>query len=215
MTCEDEFRIRQGMPDDLEALYAISLATGHIGEDASHLYDDGRMMGHIYSAPYLVLDEGRCIVAERSGEVVGFAVGTPETRAFEKAQEAHWWPRLRGEIADPDLSRTDFWSVDERRAHMIHHPKPIPADVVERYPGHLHLNLLKSAQGRGLGRRMAERMIASLGTKGVHVGVNRANGRATRFWRTLGFVDVPVDRESSGRTLWLGRAMSENAAVPQ
>ena len=35
---------------DLEALYPISLATGHEGGDASHLYEDGRLIGLIYSA---------------------------------------------------------------------------------------------------------------------------------------------------------------------
>ncbi len=57
--------IRQAKPGDLESLYRVSLETGHLGEDASHLYADPRMMGHIYSAPYLKLEPDLAFVIER------------------------------------------------------------------------------------------------------------------------------------------------------
>ena len=40
--------IRLFKPADLNGIYAISLATGHEGGNASHLYEDGKLMGHIY-----------------------------------------------------------------------------------------------------------------------------------------------------------------------
>ena len=43
------FRVAEA--EDLDRFYAISLATGHHGVDASQLYDDPKTMGHIYSAP--------------------------------------------------------------------------------------------------------------------------------------------------------------------
>ena len=48
--------IRPFQSDDLDALYRISLATGLAGGDASHLYEDAKLMGHIYAAPYAVLE---------------------------------------------------------------------------------------------------------------------------------------------------------------
>ncbi|HTN97708.1 MAG TPA: GNAT family N-acetyltransferase, partial [Nordella sp.] len=45
-------RFRHFEPGDIDALYAISLATGHLGKDAAQLYDDPRLMGHVYAAPY-------------------------------------------------------------------------------------------------------------------------------------------------------------------
>ena len=44
---------RSARSEDEDALYAISLATGDAGQDATPLYNDGRMVGHIYSVPYL------------------------------------------------------------------------------------------------------------------------------------------------------------------
>lgn len=68
-------RIRSVGPEDLDSLYAISLATGDRGEDASALYRDGRMVGHVYSAPYASLRPHTCLIAEDRQDVVGFAVG--------------------------------------------------------------------------------------------------------------------------------------------
>ena len=56
--------IRAFQSDDLAALYAVSLSTGFEGGEASHLYIDPKMMGHIYAAPYAVLEPSLCLVAE-------------------------------------------------------------------------------------------------------------------------------------------------------
>jgi hypothetical protein len=58
-------RLRQFRSGDLNALYAMSLAMGHQGGDASHLYDDARLMRHVYSAPYALLEPtgARCSAA--------------------------------------------------------------------------------------------------------------------------------------------------------
>ena len=45
-------RLRLAQASDLDAFYSISLATGLAGNDAAHLYEDGMLVGHIYSAPY-------------------------------------------------------------------------------------------------------------------------------------------------------------------
>jgi hypothetical protein len=57
-------QIRPFRPGDLAALYAISLATGHEGGDASHLYEDGSLIGHIYSAPYAILEPRLALIIE-------------------------------------------------------------------------------------------------------------------------------------------------------
>jgi hypothetical protein len=56
--------VRPFQPCDMDALHAISLATGLAGGDASSLYSDQKLMGHIYSAPYAILQPELCLVAE-------------------------------------------------------------------------------------------------------------------------------------------------------
>ena len=59
--------IRQFQADDLAALYRITLATGLAGGDASHLYADPSLIGHIYAAPYALLEPGLRFLEERTG----------------------------------------------------------------------------------------------------------------------------------------------------
>ena len=199
--------IRPVKSEDADALYAISLATGFEGGDASHLYRDPELMGHIYSAPYAALEPQLAVVAEDSRGIVGFAVGTVDTAAWEGRLEREWWPHLRLRYADPLETLRDSWTPDERRASMIHHPMRTPAGVFGKYPAHLHMNLLPRAQGGGLGTKLFDKwrgIVIERGVKGIHVGVNRANKRAIRFWGKIGFAELSLEGDAKGRTVWMG-----------
>ncbi|RWB25387.1 MAG: GNAT family N-acetyltransferase [Mesorhizobium sp.] len=192
--------------EDVDALYAISLATGFEGGDASHLYEDPKLMGHIYAAPYAVLEPQLAVVVEDSRGVAGFAVGTIDTLEWEDRLEREWWPQLRLRYADPPEALRDLWTPDERRASMIHHPARTPAAVVSKYPAHLHMNLLPRVQGSGLGSKLFDKwrsFAVEHGIKGIHVGANRANKRAIGFWRKIGFAELSIEDAAKGRTVWM------------
>jgi GNAT superfamily N-acetyltransferase len=200
--------IRPFKPADLEALYAISLATGHEGRDASHLYEDGRLIGLIYSAPYAALEPQLALVAKDDEGVAGFAVGTLDTKKWHDRLELEWWPKLRCEYADPSAIPPTKWSADQRRAFAIHHPERPPRQLAEAYPTHLHLNLSSRVQGRGAGALLfSEWMLraSQQGAKATHVGINRANARAVRFWSKQGFAQLQFHNGASSRTIWMGR----------
>jgi GNAT superfamily N-acetyltransferase len=194
--------IRSFEPPDLEACYAISLATGLEGGGASHLYRDPGMMGHIYVAPYGLLEPALALVIVDDDDVAGFAVGTADTVAWEERLEREWWPSLRQKYADPSGIPPDTRTPDQRRAFMIHHPARTPAAVTAAYPAHLHLNLLPRLQRRGAGSRLMGEWLARASSPAVHVGVNRANKGAALFWAARGFAELDVP---GGRTLWMGR----------
>ena len=191
---------------DLEALYAISLATGHEGGDASHLYEDRKLIGHIYSAPYALLEPRLALVVEDDEGVAGFAVGAPDTAKWQERLEAEWWPKLRRQYDDPAARPMTEWSADQRRAYAIHHPPRTPQQVVELYPAHLHLNLLERTQGRGAGTMLFSEWMARAGVGTTHVGVNSANARAVRFWSRRGFDRLKLGDGASDRTIWMGRS---------
>lgn len=194
--------IRSFDPADLQACYAISLATGFEGGDASHLYRDPGMMGHIYVAPYALLEPALALVIEDEAGVAGFAVGTADTVAWEQRLERDWWPSLRGRYDDPADIAPEARTPDQRRAFMIHHPAGTPVAVTAQYPAHLHLNLLPRLQRRGAGSRLLGEWLARAGSRAVHVGVNRANGGGLLFWAAQGFAELAI---AGGRTLWMGR----------
>ena len=139
--------VRPLQPRDIEALYAISLPTGLAGGDASSLYRDPKLLGHVYSAPYASLQPDLCFVAEDAAGVAGFVVGTDDTRAWESRLKREWWPMLRRQYPAPDAAQVAEWPHDQRRIFMIHNPAPVPTAVVQAYPAHLHINLLPRLQG--------------------------------------------------------------------
>ncbi len=192
---------------NLEACYAISLATGHAGGDASHLYRDPKMMGHIYIAPYAVLEPGLTFVVEDRDGVAGFVAGAVDTAAWEARLERDWWPSLRQHYADPVGVPPDEQTADQRRASMIHHPAATPAGIVTLYPAHLHMNLLPRLQRRGVGSLLLEPGWLPPGhaARGqFHVGVNRMNTGAMRFWTRQGFAPLVLDGVPESRTCWMG-----------
>lgn len=200
--------IRPFAPADLDAIYAVSLATGHEGGDAFHLYEDKRLVGQIYSAPYAVLQpELMLVVADEDG-VGGFVTGATDTSGWEDRLERDWWPELRAAYADPGETPSADWTADKRRAAMIHRPGRTPSAVARGWPSHIHLNLLPRLQRRGLGSALLDAWLnlpAVRQAGPAHVGVNRGNLGGVGFWEARGFTPLPLDGPA-GRTLWMGRS---------
>lgn len=182
--------IRPFRPGEERALYDICLRTGASGEDATGRYRDPNLLGEIFVGPYLRLAPALAFVSEDESGVAGYVLGVADTSAFEKSCERDWWPPLRARY-HPDTFPPN--SPDARLVHTIHNPRATTADVVERYPAHLHIDLLPRLQGRGYGRRMLESLFAALraaGVPAVHLGVGLANQRAIAFYDRMGFTIV-------------------------
>jgi GNAT superfamily N-acetyltransferase len=200
--------IRPFREGDLRALYDIALRTGDAGGDASKLYQDGDLVGHIYAAPYAVLAPELALVAEDLEGVAGYVVGAIDTSAWFDQLERDWWPNLRPRYADPSGSPPRSWTADQFRAFLIHHPQPPLAEVVKAFPAHIHLNLAPRLQGRGVGAALLAAWVSAAEGRGAgsaHVGVNAANLRGLRFWAAQGFERLDLPPEVSGRTVWMGR----------
>jgi len=161
-------------PADTAAVLDICVRTGDAGQDATGLHPDARALTDRYAAPYLALEPEWAMVAEVDGEVVGYLVGTPDTSAFAKEFAA--WP--------------SSLTAAERAAHVAGLGAAITADELSAYPAHLHIDLLPSAQGRGVGRMLVEAFVAELaaaGVPGLHLVVDPANLGAQAFYPRVGF----------------------------
>ena len=99
---------------------------------------------------------------------------------------------------------------------LAQRPKPLvgatPADVVDRYPAHLHMNLAPRLQGRGLGPRLLANWLAAAwghGVRAVHLGNNPDNTRAAVFWARSGFTRLIRPGATARYTLWFGRDLDD------
>ncbi len=189
-------RVRRYRPDDLDGLYRICLQTANDGEDATALFRDPKLPGHVYAAPYALFEPSLAFVAEDAAGVGGYIVAALDSDTFEQRLEQEWWPALRARYPEPSQDPGEAISQLERRPlHDIHHSFRAPREVVERFPSHLHINLLPRLQGHGIGRQLMTTLISGLRERdspGVHflVGVN--NQRAVSFYRHIGFTELPA-----------------------
>jgi ribosomal protein S18 acetylase RimI-like enzyme len=190
-------RIRPYRESDLDDLYRICLQTGDGGEDATSMFDDPRILGHVFAAPYGLFEPSLAFVAEDKAGVGGYIVGALDSRAFEERLEAEWWPALRDRYpAPPPELSPEQWTPDQRLAHYIHVPFTVPDELAEDYPSHLHINLVPRLQSQGLGRQLMNeltRVLRERGSAGLHFFVWAANHRAIGFYRHLGFTMISAE----------------------
>ena len=199
------FTLRPYRPGDLLALYDVCLRTGDSGADASGLYRDPMLLGHYYAAPYATLCPDTVFVLDDGVRVQGYVLGVPDSHAFAARCEAEWFPVLRSLYPLPGETGA---SRDARMVRAIHRGIPAPeAEWADRYPAHLHIDLMPVAQRGGHGRRLMQTLFAALATRGapgVHLGVGLRNLNAQGFYQRLGFQELERDEASVTYGLRLG-----------
>lgn len=203
-----DFSIRPYRSADRAAFYAVCLATGRDGDEASELFRDPMLLGHRYVGPYLDLEPELAFALQDDVGVCGYVLGAADTADFNDRFLQSWLPMVTVDLPRPAGDPAD-WNEEERLMAELHRPTIIlPVDGAS-YPAHLHIDLLPRAQGQGQGRRMIEHLFAALlacGCAGVHLIVSARNKRAQGFYRTLGFEAIPVDRAHDG-ALAMGRRL--------
>jgi ribosomal protein S18 acetylase RimI-like enzyme len=186
--------IRPYHPSDLYSLYRICLQTGASGDDASQMYRDAELLGHIYVAPYAVLEPDLCFVLTHDGAPCGYILGTRDSAEFADRCEREWFPVLRARYTLPP---PDDQTPDAQMIRSIHKRRRTDQDLAA-YPAHLHIDLLPIAQGQGWGRRLMSTFLErlrALDISGVHLGVGARNHRAIRFYERVGFVQLVAGAE--------------------
>ena len=197
-------QLRPYRPGDLDALYEICLVTGDAGKDATALHNDRKAIGHLYSAPYGVIEPEHVFVAEDEQGVAGYVVGAHDTDAFDARLKREWWPALREHYAR--VAEADLTAADRLRIAAIREPGSNPADIVARYPAHIHMNLLPRLRGQRIGTGLLRLWIEQAkeaGVSGIHLGASATNTGGIAFWTRSGFVPL----QTIGRTVWFGMAL--------
>lgn len=204
------FIIRPATTSDQAACYHVCLKTGNYGKDGEPFYrDDPDALGRLFVGPYLVYEPEFALVLEDSQGVCGYALGALDSRSFYARYDREWRPRLCAEFSMPSGDPAG-WTRAQHVHSWYHHPDYFCPEPYERYPSHLHIDLLERAQGRGQGRRMLEDVMKSLrgrGSPGAHLGVSFQNATAVGFYERLGFRElVRVGAGTDGCT-YMGKTL--------
>jgi ribosomal protein S18 acetylase RimI-like enzyme len=197
--------IRLYQTADQADVYRVCLLTGNSGTDATGLYLDDTVVADIYAGPYLELEPELAFVVETERGVEGYAIATAHTKQFIERFREEWLPgfakRHARPAANPAANPSDepgenprpALSVAEEMTERGYRPENMLIDEVDEFPAHLHINLLPSLQGQGLGRELIRTILAALrehGADAVHLGVSPSNTSASAFYRRLGFTEL-------------------------
>lgn len=184
-------RIRPFRPGDEPALADICLKTADAGADGTGILQDDDLWAEVFVLPYVARHPDLAFVVEsEDGRVVGYVVGTDDTRAFEDWFAEDWWPRHHARWPEPEVEVT-------RQDGIVRYAYGRRAGAEpygDTYPAHLHIDLLPEAQGQGLGRRLIETLSDALrarGVTGLHLAASTENTGAIAFYPRVGFTPLP------------------------
>ncbi len=202
--------IRPARPGDEPGAYYVCLKTGDFGNDGEPFYqDDPDALGRIFVGPYLAYEPDLSLVLEDEQGICGYALGAFDSRGFFARYESEWRPDLCHRFPEPhgDPSR---WTRAQQIHYCYHHPDYFCPEPYDKYPSHLHIDLLPRAQGRGYGRAMMEQVMAKLrsrGSPGAHLGLSATNTRAFGFYQRLGFRELTRAGSGADLCIYMGKAL--------
>jgi ribosomal protein S18 acetylase RimI-like enzyme len=174
----------QAREENRDDLYRICLSTGGSSDEQKKRERFKKMLGEVYVGPHLTFSPQFSYVL-RDINIVGYIVAVLDTADFEKTLESNWWPHLVSEYSNQSLNESE-----RELFTLMAEPVRTPSELLEKFPSHLHINLMDAYQGKGRGVEMMDFTLSNLkesGSNGIHLRMNSRNERAYHFYTKLGF----------------------------
>lgn len=186
--------VRRYESTDIESVRDVCFETGLMGDTIASQFGDRDTFAHLFCDWYLLYRPDTCWVvddadrpAER-GRVIGYLIASPdppnEARHHRRVLSRHLVGRrviLRSDTVG-FFGRAILDLARDRRTLA-------PIDTL-RYPAEMHMNLLPSARGRGMGSALMDSLVArlrELQVPGIHLGTFGENSGAIAFFESQGF----------------------------
>ena len=187
---DEGVKLQSSIPADLPGLLKVCLETANGGKGATHLHNLHDLVGEIYVAPYVLHEQTFAFTLKASEKVVGYVLGVLDTGRFESRLDTDYWPATKAKYAalTRDLTPHDVSLIEELNRQGFS-----PAELIAKYPSHLHIDIIESHQGLGYGKTMILHLLKALqdaGSSGVHLHMSASNDRANGFYKKLGFVEI-------------------------
>ena len=191
-----DFSIRSYKSADTSAVYEICLKTGNSGQDATHLFSDPLVLGHIYVGPYMEFEPQSVFILEDDQGPCGYIMGALDSQTYYQWMHSEWLPKIRVNYKKP-TGNPNTWDETEKITDLLFHP--VAQRLLTDNPAHLHIDLLSRAQGKGQGKLLMDRFIDYLRDNkipGLHLELSSNNDRAFNFYRKYGIEELDRDNES-------------------
>jgi ribosomal protein S18 acetylase RimI-like enzyme len=186
-------RFRCAVRGDADGIARVCWHTGYHGENlqGSGRFDDRRLFALLFARYYPLYEPHNAFVAvDTNGRVAGYILGTTDSRTQARRFRRRMVPRIVFRAA-----AVSWWRHPESFRALSHFSRvsaaqTVPDDVYERYPAHLHINLLAEFQRGGAGSvlmELFEAHVRAAGAAGVHLLTSERNLKAVPFYQRHGY----------------------------
>lgn len=186
--------IRAYEPRDRDAVRRISYDTADGGAPGIAISTDRELIEDVLTEYYTDYEPGSLSVMEVDGKVVGYLEGCLDTRRQLSITARRIWPRaILKAVIRGALFRADTWRIACSAVKVFLSGGTQRGVDLDRYPAHLHVDILEGYRGRKAGTALMERFLAqakAAGVAGVHLAVREDNMPARRFFEKTGFVEI-------------------------
>lgn len=186
--------VRPYRAEDRQMVRDVCYATGYMGDSPEWYWRDVESFADLWSRYYTDREPESVFVATRpDGMVVGYLLGCVDTAKEDEFNRLVGYHALRRYCLLRPGTAGYMWRTmaDVLRDNVIGR-RPVPSPLHDqRWPAHLHINLLPEARAGGIGRRLMMLWLdrlRQLDAPGCHVETMAENSRAVAFFEATGFV---------------------------
>jgi ribosomal protein S18 acetylase RimI-like enzyme len=186
-----DVKIRPYEPRDRDRVRHVCYATGYMGERVDWLWRDRESFCDLFTSYYTDAEPQSALVAELDGVVEGYLLGCVDSSkawSVPKIFLRHMF--VRGIAFRPGTAPVVWRSFSDIVMDGIHRQLPTGTVHDERWPAHLHIDLLPRIRGLGVGSRLVRMWLDSLREKnvaGCHLETVGENHGAIAFFESMGF----------------------------
>lgn len=207
------FIIRKAASEkDWESIREICALTGYGGEPIETRR--WRFFAELWIGPYQrLLPDWTYVAATPGGKILGYLTACPDTEAFTRSRGFRFTLPLLARVMVLEFGwNSDVGRFVRRTLGLESGPEEsFSPDVLiqtfDRFPAHLHMNLLSEARGGGAGSALVAACLQDLRSAGVP-GIHLFCGEApAAFYRKNGFGEVSrVDYKRDVPVLLMARS---------
>jgi ribosomal protein S18 acetylase RimI-like enzyme len=179
--------IRNAKKSDEQSLIDICFITGD--PSLKKIFPEPRLFSYFWCLYYLWYELENCFVAEdtETNKVIGYIISTLDSIKQEKNFEEKIGPLVKKRMKEIKLRTI----ISKIYAHFIIHKSLSKKrrKMLEKYPAHLHINILPEYQRKGIGHRLMKTLEEHLmknNIPGFHLEVGAKNDLGISFYEKYG-----------------------------
>ncbi len=185
----EELEIRKFNSLDRQAVREISWETAFMGESADVFFSGKEILADFLTVYFTDYEPDSCFVAVAGPQVVGYLIGSRDSRNMEKVFERSiFWGLLVKFIFSWALFKRKNLRLTLSSASSFLKGEFNMSEIGPGYPAVMHINLRKGFRGQGAGARLIrafEEHLKNAGVTGMHLATMSES--AGGFFRKQGF----------------------------